>query len=91
MTARTGAHVDDLVRCPHDFFVVFNHDDTVPQTGQFFQNADQLPGVARMQPDARFIENVERAYQTASNGVARLLRCDSPPESVDDKRFRVNT
>lgn len=58
---RLRSDVDDVVGGADYLLVVLHHDDRVAQLLQAAQHADEPLGVARMQPDARFVENVERA------------------------------
>ena len=56
--AGSGAEVDDVVGGAHDVGVVFDHQDGVAEVAQFVEDADQARGVARVQADGRFVEDV---------------------------------
>jgi len=61
--ARTGAEVNDLVGLAHHLAVVFDHNHRVADIAQGLEDLDQFCAVARVKPDGRFVENVERSDQ----------------------------
>ena len=65
-TASVGANVDEMVGGAHDLLIVFHDDNGIAQRLEFLQHVDQALGVARMQADTGFVEDVERAYKTAA-------------------------
>ena len=70
--SRVGSHVNEIVRSAHDFFVVLHDNDGVAEVAEFFQNSDETLRVSRMQSDAGFVENVERADQRGSEGSGKV-------------------
>ncbi len=60
--ART--HVDDEVGRAHGVFVVFDDQDRVATVTQALERADEPVVVARVQADARFVQDVERARES---------------------------
>jgi len=65
--AGTGTEVHDGVGGPHGVLVVLDHDHGVAQVAQVAQRLQQLVIVARMQPDAWLVEDVQHADQPAPN------------------------
>ena len=65
--AGTGAEIDEVVGGPHGVLVVLDDDDGIAHVAQPFQAAQQALVVARMQADARLVENVEDADQAAAD------------------------
>ena len=61
-----GADVDDPVRGADHLLLVLHDDHRVAQVAQLFQYADQAVRVARMKPDRRFVEDVERTGEVAA-------------------------
>ena len=65
--AGAGAEVDEVVGGPHRVLVVLDDEDGVAHVAQPFE-ARQQPGVvARVQADARLVENVQHADQAAAD------------------------
>ena len=65
--AGAGAEIDEVIGRPHGVFVVLDDEDGVAHVAQLFEAAEQAFVVARMQADARFIENVEHADQAGAD------------------------
>ena len=64
-----GTDVDEVVGGADDVFVVFDHNDGVAHITKLAQDANESVGVARMEPDRGFVEDVETAHQaTAERG-----------------------
>ena len=61
-----GSDVDDPVRGADHLLLVLHDDHRVAQVAQLFQYADQAVRVARMKPDRRFVEDVERTGEVAA-------------------------
>ena len=61
--ALAGPEIDDFVRRAHHGGFVFDDDDGVSGIAEFLENLDELGGVARVEADARFIQNKESVYQ----------------------------
>lgn len=57
--ALAGAEIDDLIGGAHDAGFVLDDDDGVAGVAEVFQDADEPRRVARMQADARFVEDEE--------------------------------
>ena len=72
MLARAGANIHDPVRRPHRVFVVLDDDQRVALIAEPQQGSDQPVIVPLMQPDTRFIENVDDTHQTRTD-----LRCEA--------------
>ena len=70
MDAGARAHVHDQVGRAHGVFVVFDDQDGVAAVTQALERADEPVVVARVQADARFVQDVERARE----GRAELRR-----------------
>ena len=66
VVARFGTDVHDPVRRADHLFLVLHDDHRVAQVAQLFQHADQAVGVARMQSDRGFVEDVERPREVAA-------------------------
>ena len=58
-----GTDVDEIVGRAHDFFVVFDDDNGIAYVAQLFQYLDKSVGIARVQADARLVEDVETAHE----------------------------
>ena len=90
MLAGAQPHVDDVVGDRNHVGVVLDDEHRVALIAQLPQDLDQPLVVARVQADRRLVEHVQRARPAPSpSDVARLMRCASPPESVDDSRSSV--
>ena len=76
MLAGAGADIDQVVGAHHHLPVVLHHQHAVAAIAQFAQAADEAAVVARMQPDARFVQDVEHTGQLAADlcGQADALR-----------------
>ena len=61
--AVAGADVHDLIGRAHDAGFVLDDDDGVAGVAEFFEDAHEAVGVARMQADAGFVEDEERVDQ----------------------------
>ena len=71
-TSGLGTDVDDIIGGPDDFFVMFHHDHRIAQLLQLAQDVYQLVRVAAVKSDARFVQNVETAHKTASQGSCQI-------------------
>ncbi len=65
--ARARTEIDDVVGRAHRVLVVLDHEDRVAQVAKPFEAAQQPIVVARMQADARLIEDVKHADQAAAD------------------------
>ena len=65
--SRARAKVDHVVGRPHGVFVVLDHDHGVALVAEIEQAVQQLVVVTGMQPDRRFVENVQHPHQSAAN------------------------
>ena len=70
--AVTGAEIEDLVGGAHDAGLVLDHDDGVAGVAEFFEDADETVGVARMQTDGRFVEHEERVDETGAEASGQV-------------------
>src|SRR5207302_5674649 len=59
--AATGADVDQIVCGANDLFLVLDNQQRVAFVAQVMHHAQQLADIARVQSDARFIHDKERA------------------------------
>ena len=57
--AATGTEFEQMVRLAHNRLLVLDDKHGVAAVTQPFHHADELGHVARMQPDARFVEDEE--------------------------------
>src|SRR2546426_890943 len=72
LLAGAGAQVDHVVCGGNRVRIVFHHQDGVAQVSQGLQDVNQAVGVARMQPDGRLIEHVERPHQMRAERSGQL-------------------
>ncbi len=70
--ARLGPHVHDIVGRQHDSLVVFHNHHGIAQIAQLADDMDKVVGIARMQPYAGFVEDVEGAHQGAAQRVGQI-------------------
>ena len=61
--AATGAELEQMIRLAHDRFLVLDDEHGVAAIAQPLHHADELAHVARMQADARLVEDEERVDQ----------------------------
>ena len=59
--------VNHVVRCPHRVFVVFHYQHRIAHVAKLSQRIEQTVIVARVEPNRRFVQNVEHADQTAAD------------------------
>ena len=55
--------IENVIRCSHDFGIVFDDEHRVSDVPQPQQNFNQALGIAWMKPDRRFIEDIQGANQ----------------------------
>ena len=67
-----GTDVHDLIRRAHHGGFMLDDDDGVARVAEFFQNADEPLGVARMQADAGFVQNEERVDQSCAKARRKI-------------------
>ena len=65
--AGAGADVDNVVCRPHGVFIVFHHNERVPQVPQLFQGRNELVVVLLLKTDAGLIEDVEDSGQSRTD------------------------
>ena len=63
----TGSEVDDVIGGSHGLFIVFDNNDRIPLIAEIAQALQQHGVVARMQPDAGFVEDVNDTGQPTPN------------------------
>src|SRR5207237_3192066 len=54
--------INDLVRGAHHAWLMLNHHDGVSEVAQLLHDLHQPARIARVQPDARLIQDIERIY-----------------------------
>src|SRR5205085_9286421 len=54
-----GAHVDDVIGGPHDVGVMFDDKDGVAEVAEVLEDFDQAFGVAGMEANGRFVQDVD--------------------------------
>ena len=64
---RTGSQVDDVVRGADGLFVVLDDDHGITQVPKSSESRQKPFVVALVEPDARFIQNIEHADQTGAD------------------------
>ena len=65
--AGPGPEIDDVVGCPHRFFVVLDDDDRVSLVAEILEAVQEQRVVARVQADRRLVEDVDDADQSAAD------------------------
>ncbi len=89
VAAGAGADVDEEIGCAHHALIVLHHHDGVAVCLQTAQGPEQAAGVAWVQADGRFIEDIADAEQAATQVGGQAARCSSPPERVGAGRSSV--
>ncbi len=64
--AMAGTQINELVGGTHYARFMFDDNDRVAGAAQLFQDADQAFGIARVQPNARFVQNEQGIDQSRS-------------------------
>ena len=72
--AGAGAEIENVIRRSNRFFIVFDHDDRIPEIAEPAKRCEQPRVVALMQPDAWFVENIKNTGQSGTD-----LRCEPNP------------
>ena len=68
----TGAKINDLVGGAHHArFMLYDH-DRISEVAQLLHDLHQLRGIARMQPNTRFIQNIQRVYQPSAQARSKI-------------------
>ena len=70
-------HVDHVIRTPDGLLVVLDHQHSVAQVAQALERLKQLLIVARVQANARLVENVQHTDQPGANLRSQPIRCAS--------------
>ena len=70
--ARVGAYVYQMVGGTHHLLVVLHHHHGVAQRLQLLQHMNEPLGVARMEADARFVEDIERPHEAAAKAGCQI-------------------
>ncbi len=67
-TEATGirSDIDEVVGSTHNLFVVLDNDNSIALVAQFLENMDESVGVAGMETNAGFVEDIERAHEGAA-------------------------
>ncbi len=58
-----GADIDQIVALAHDFLVMLNDDQSVPQIAHLFQCGKKPVIVTGVQADRGFVQNIEHARE----------------------------
>ena len=66
--ARTRAEVEKVVGSSDDVGVVLDDEDGVAEVAELFHDVDKLGGIAGVEADAGFVEDVEGADQARAEG-----------------------
>ena len=61
-----GTDVDDIVGSTDNLFIVFHYHYRIAQLLQLAEHVYQFVRIAAMQADARFVKNIQTAYQAAA-------------------------
>ena len=61
-----------MIGSTHDLLIVLHDHDSITQGLQFFEDMDESFGVSGVETDTRFIEDIERAHQTASKACGEV-------------------
>ena len=69
---RAGTQVEQMIGGAQNIGIVLDHQDGVAQVAQFFEDADQPRGVARVQADGGLVEHIERAHQPRAQRSGQL-------------------
>ena len=67
---------------PDHGFIVLHHEQGISLIPKLLHDVNQAMGIARMQTDARFIENKKRVHQGGAEAGGEVHRSTSPPLSV---------
>ncbi|MNN02967.1 hypothetical protein D3C81_1156390 [compost metagenome] len=67
MDAGSRPDIDNMIRCQHRIFIVFDDDQRIAEVTHMVQSGDQLIIVPLVQPDARFVKDIQDAHQTGSD------------------------
>ena len=70
--ARARAEVDDVVGGFHDVGIVFDYQDRVADVAEFGEDFDQARGIAAVQADGGFIEDVAGADEAGAEAGGQL-------------------
>ena len=67
MHARTGAHVEHIIRLADRVLVMFHHQHGIARIAQPFQRGQQAVIIPLVQPDAGLIQHIQHARQPRTN------------------------
>ena len=70
--ARARPQIEQMIGRAQHIRIVLHHQDRVAQVAQLFQNVNQPRRVARVQPDRRLVQHVERAHQPRAQRSGQL-------------------
>ena len=62
--AMARAEIDEMIGGAHDGGFVFHNDDGIPEVTQTLEDGDEALGIARMQSDAGFVEDIQGVDET---------------------------
>ena len=66
MTAGLRTHINYVIRCPYYLLVMLYYNNCVANLLQLAQNHDKSCGIATVQPDAGFIQYIQRSHKAAA-------------------------
>ena len=64
--------VDDVVGCTDDFLVVLYDHDRIANIAQLFQYPDEPLGVATMESDAWFVQDIQATYEATAQAGSKV-------------------
>lgn len=64
MDSGTRSNIDDVVGCGHHVFIMFYHENGVPDLDKPLHVGDKHVVVSRMEPYRRFVKYVYDAFKT---------------------------
>ena len=61
--SRSRTQIQNVVRRPHHFGIVFNDENGISDVTQTLKNFDEPAPITRVKADRRLVQNVQRADQ----------------------------
>jgi hypothetical protein len=94
------SNVDQVIACPHQRFIMFDHHDRIALLLQIAQSGNQSIVIARMQADGRLVQEVQNAHEpradagsqthplpfTAAKRIGRAVQCEIFRPDAIEKR-----
>src|SRR5882724_8544582 len=69
---RARTEIEDAIGCAHNLGVVLDDQDGITQIAQIMQDVDELRGIAAVESDRRFVEDVKRPDQARAERRCQL-------------------